>query len=271
MATIVLSITLCALIMFVFARNAKPACNQSGQTLNSRFATTTNHQPNTLSVASFNIQTGKSLAGKRDITASARVLASNDLVGVQEVYASGWLNRLGVGQSQTACLAQHGSFAYLFCATRRRWFREHRGNALLSKLAVSDWKIQMLPDQSGKSYRNMTIAKVHWQGESFHLINTHLHTREGREVQLAVVLNEFAKYTRAILVGDFNSTASSPLLQQALCEAAISDAITLAGLDTSNCQRIDWILTKGFVVNHGIMMDKGISDHPYYQVNLSYL
>jgi len=261
-----------ALALFLIARKAKSASDQNGQYLDKRFVNENldNIQESSFNVASYNIQTGKSLDNKRNINASAVVLAQADLAGVQEVYATSWLNRLGFGQCQTHALAKRGSFGFLFCATRRRWFREHRGNALLSKMNVADWQIKMLPDQSGKSYRNMTIAKVTWQGESFHFINTHLHTRKGREEQLSVVLKEFAKYPRAILLGDFNSDAQTPLLKQALINPEISDAISIAGLDAANAQRIDWILTKGFNVNGGEMLEKGVSDHPYYQVNLSY-
>ena len=260
------------LVLFIIARRAKPAHNQRGTQLSSQYRNQIDSNAKAFSLATYNIQTGKSLNGVRNINASAAVLKDVDIAGVQEVYATGWLNRLGLGISQTQALAQIGGFAYLFCATRRRWLREHRGNALLSKLAVSDWRIHMLPDKSGKSYRNMTVASVHWQGEVFHLINTHLHTREGREQQLAVVLAEFAKYPRAILMGDFNTTADDGLLASALADKTVEmvDAIRVAGLDLHNPERIDWILTKGFRVQAGRMLDKGVSDHPYYQVTLAY-
>jgi len=250
------------------ARKSTPAESKSGSSLLSLPEPVQEH--GVLKVASYNIQTGKSLDGKRNLLASAKVIASADLVGVQEVYGPGFDGILGFGSGQTERLAEYGKFGYLFSATRRRWFREHRGNAILSKLSVRDWRIEMLPDQSGKSFRNMTIAEVYWQGHSFHFINTHLHTRGGREQQLELVLQEFAKHPRAILVGDFNSRASATALAQALKDIEITDAISQAGLDLQNQNRIDWILTKGFKVETGEMLEKGISDHPYYQVSLSY-
>jgi endonuclease/exonuclease/phosphatase family metal-dependent hydrolase len=84
------------------------------------------------------------------------------------------------------------------------------------------------------------------------------------------VLQEFAKYPRAILLGDFNSRANMPSLANALKDIEITDAISSAGLDLENADRIDWILTKGFNVETGEMLEKGVSDHPYYQVSLSY-
>ena len=116
----------------------------------------------------------------------------------------------------------------------------------------------------------MTVAEVAWQGQHFHFINTHLHTRGGRETQLEIVLQEFAKYPRAILVGDFNSRAETTALANALKDIDVVDAVAVAGLDLDNRNRIDWILTRGFKVLNGHMAEIGISDHPYYAVTLEY-
>lgn len=254
--------------LYLIARKAKPAENQSGG--ESDLPATVDKEPAAINVATFNIQTGKSLNGKRDINRAAAVLAQADLAGIQEVYAATWLNRLGVGSSQAVSLAAGSGAPVLFCATRRRWFREHRGNALLSKLAVKAWRTEMLPDKSGKSYRNMAIAKIRWQAQEFIFINTHLHTRKGREQQLSAVLAEFNKHPRAILVGDFNCTAADPMLTLALSGTANGNPIGELELDSDEEHRIDWILTRGFEAVDGQMLPKGISDHPYYQVTLKY-
>lgn len=254
--------------LLALARKSKPAGNKLGHEIIG--LPKLDSEPAQLKVATYNIQTGKNLAGRRNLLASAKVIRAADLVGIQEVYAPTLANVLGVGLSQTEKLAKFGNFGWLFCATRRRWLKEHRGNAVLSRVPVNKWRVEMLPDQSNKSFRNMTVAKVSWQGRTFHMINTHLHTRNGREEQLDVVLQEFGKYERAILLGDFNSRASSDSLANALKNIDITDAIATAGLDLDNPERIDWILTKGFNVEHGEMLEKGVSDHPYYQVALSY-
>jgi endonuclease/exonuclease/phosphatase family metal-dependent hydrolase len=270
MIRIIVVIIVIALILL--ARKSTTATGKSGVGLITHKASVSKEstQSDVLKVATYNIQTGKNLNGKRDLIASAKVIADADLVGVQEVYATGFDGVMSLVSGQAERLAKIGKFDWLFSATGRRWFREHRGNAILSKVTVSDWRVEMLPDQSGKSFRNMTIAQVYWQGSSFHFINTHLHTRGGREDQLKVVLQEFAKYPRAILLGDFNSRASSDGLANALKDIEIVDAVSAAGLDLDNHDRIDWILTKGFKVVDGKMQEKGVSDHPYYQVSLSY-
>ncbi len=259
------------LAALLFARKARPASERNGvglNTINERVDNPESHNKSEiLKVATYNIQTGKSDDGHRDITASAQVLAGADIVGVQEVYAPSLLNNVGVGLSQTEQLANIGGFGWLFCATRRRYFKDHRGNALLSKLPVTNWQIKMLPDRSGKSYRNLTIAEVEWQHQRFYFLNTHLHTKTGRSEQIEVVLREFSKYSPAILVGDFNCTAAE--LNNALSDIDISDAIDIANIE-SDPQRIDWILSKGFKVVGGEFFPKGVSDHPYYQTNLQF-
>ncbi len=253
---------------FAWARKATPASEKTGRLLED--ADNLSIDKDIIKVATFNIQTGKSNEGKRDISASADVLRHVDIAGVQEVYAPTLLNNLGVGMAQTQHLANRGQFAWLFSATRRRWFREHRGNSILSKLPTSNWQVHMLPDQSGKSFRNMTVLEIEWLGKKFHFINTHLHTKKGRREQLQVVLNEFDKYERVILLGDFNTTIADDILQSKLKDVDVTDAIKVANLDLHNRQRIDWILTKGFSVVDGTMLEKGVSDHPYYEVTLRY-
>ena len=265
MGNLILVVVVVAVLALI--RKSRPADNKKGISLSSQQRL--EHEPGRINVATYNIQTGKSLAGKRNLLASAQVISNAHLVGIQEVYAPGFDGLFSPGQTER--LAQNGKFGWLFCATRRRWLREHRGNAILSKLRCSEWRIEMLPDTSGKSFRNMTIAKIHWKDEYFYFINTHLHTRDGREEQLAIVLQEFAKYPRAILLGDFNSRLSTEALANALKNIEITDAVSEAGLDLNNPERIDWILTKGFKVEAGEMQEKGVSDHPYYQVSLSYL
>ena len=265
---ILLLCVLLAIVALAVARKVKPAVDQLGTRITAPASWPT--EPAQLTIATFNVQTGKDNHGKRDISRAAEVIKSADIVGIQEVYATGWLNRLGLGTPQTEALAQIGDFGYLFAATRFRWFRENRGNALLSKIPIKQWRVAMLPDQSGHSFRNMVIAKFFWQETEITLINTHLHTTRGREQQLATVLQEFAKHPRAILLGDFNSPRDTPLLTEFLQqnEASVVDAVGRAGIDSNDPKRIDWIFTKGFEISDGRSVEKGVSDHPYYEVVL---
>lgn len=252
--------------LFLIARYARPACDQQGDHFIKGQQTANNSEKNHLTVSTYNIQTGKSLTGKRDITKSAAVITNADIVGIQEVYASSWLNKFGIGKSQSLHLAEHSGFDWLFGATRRRWFREHRGNAVLSRLPITKWQISMLPDYTNKSYRNMMTIHFSFAGQPCVFINTHLHTRKGRDEQLAIVLDAFKQYQRVILVGDFNTQKDDTGLAEFLNDADVVDAIKVA--NTCLGERIDWILVKGFNVVDGSCLPKGISDHPYYQVSL---
>ena len=219
----------------------------------------------TLTIGTYNIQTGKSNNGKRDISKSADIIKNTDIVGLQELYAASWLGQKAQAQS----IAEYGKFGWLFAATRRRWFREHRGNALVSKFEVVEWYIEPLADFSGKSFRNLITAKVIINKQPVWVLNTHLHTKRGRSVQLKTVLERFAQYPRAILLGDFNTDPADEQLITLLKDKNIKDAITLALPNIDHHQRIDWILTKGFDVKQGQFEEKGVSDHPYYAVELS--
>ena len=130
----------------------------------------------------------------------------------------------------------------------------------------------MLHDSSGKSFRNLTVAQIKWGGQNIAFINTHLHTGSGRVRQLEEVLQEFSIHERAILVGDFNSKPDTQeiinVLNSKTSRFTVVDAIASAGLALDDENRIDWILTKGFKVTGGETQSKGISDHPYYQVEL---
>ncbi len=259
-------LAIAVVVLILFARGVQPGKNQKGEQFNNQADRAKN--AHSFKVATFNVQTGKNLQGDRDINRAAMTLKDVDLAGVQEVYAAGWLNKLGFGMPQTQALAASANFAHLFAATRFRWFREQRGNAALSQLPIRGWEVRMLPDKSRKSPRNMTIAQFEWQGEIAVFINTHLHTGRGRTEQLDAVLDEFLRHDKAILVGDFNSTLSEPALRAAIEDPSVTDAIKQAGLREEGDQRIDWILTRGFVVASGRELAKGVSDHPYYEVEL---
>jgi endonuclease/exonuclease/phosphatase family metal-dependent hydrolase len=263
-----------ALGLFLWARKASSASNQQSSLLHfaDPKANTGNEQMGrTLKVATFNVQTGKSLQGKRDIYRSAELVRNADIVAIQEVYAPTWLNVFGLGVSQTQALANHGGFNWLFCATRRRWFREHRGNALLSRYQTKNWQIVMLPDWSGKSYRNYTVAKFDLPEKAVStelvVINTHLHTKQGRLEQLKIVLEEFEKHPCALLMGDFNTRIDEPVLQEFLEQAKGIDLIQQAGINHDD--RIDWIIGKGLGAHSGRRVEKGVSDHPYYEIEIA--
>jgi len=217
------------LAFYAWARKARAAKDQKGNSLNGSEQQRAIEQ--TIKIATYNVQTGKSLQGKRDISKSAAVIENADIVGIQEVYAPTWLNKFGIGVPQTQSLA-------------------------------------MLPDWSGKSYRNYTVAKFALGDANTELVvlNTHLHTKQGRLEQLEIVLKEFQSYPCSLLMGDFNTKADEPVLREFIAQGKGSDLIAQARLDHPG--RIDWILGRGLAAVDGVFVDKGVSDHPFYQVEV---
>ena len=129
----------------------------------------------------------------------------------------------------------------------------------------------MLPDDTGKQFRNLTTAIIDFNGVEVAIMVTHLHTKKGKEKQLATVLEKSKQFETAILMGDFNTPVSNPLIKTFLNETDFIDATALIETPSvfDKSSRIDWILSKGFIVEEGLFEPIGVSDHPYYQVTLS--
>lgn len=255
-----------ALLAIYFARKPKPVEDRQGSQFN-QAERQDNLDRLKLVVATYNVQTGKNFKGQRDINRAAAVVNGVDIVGIQEVYAAGWLNRLGLGESQTQALAKLGEYSWLFSPTRYRWFRENRGNAILSKLTVKNWITRNLPNESGISFRNMTTINFDFGGKNCHFINAHLHTGKGKAAQLEALLTEFDKFEYAVLVGDFNLSFDSPELKRYLEKSDAVDAISISQV-CEDTKRIDWILSRGWKIIGAQKLEKGVSDHPFYKVTL---
>ena len=255
------------IIFLVIARKPRPVADRNGNSFNNSSILTKETDKQQLIVATYNVQTGKNLQGQRNIHRAAEVVKEVDIVGIQEVYAKSWMNRFGLGICQTQALSVPGVFTWLFSPTRLRWFRENRGNAILSKLPVKSWQTIALPDQTGIRFRNLTTINFEFNKCDCYFINTHLHTRQGKTEQLKVALREFDNYQTAILVGDFNLSLEHPELQKYLAKSDAVDVISTSKT-ISNEERIDWIITPGWKVINVTQVDKGISDHPYYQATL---
>lgn len=253
------------LTFYFMAYKAKPAKDKNGHSITPPKRGFKTQKTDRLIIGTYNVQSGKDVDGKRDILRSAEIVKNADIVGIQEVYAKTWWG----SKNQTQCLAEHSDFGWLFAATRRRWFREHRGNGLLSRLPVKKWTIEMLPDATGKQYRNLITAFIHFNNIDVAVLITHLHTKKGREQQLTFVLEKFKQYEHAILMGDMNTVINHPAVQDLLNSDEFIDSIQTTLPDNDTDKRIDWILTRGFEAHEGKSEPIGISDHPYYQVELS--
>ncbi|MDH3639217.1 MAG: endonuclease/exonuclease/phosphatase family protein [Gammaproteobacteria bacterium] len=214
----------------------------------------------------YNVHSGKGTDGVRDIRRAAEVVRGVDVLALQELQAATHFRT----RAQIEQLARILDLGWLFAPTRTRWFRDYRGNGLLSRFPATHWYREPLVDTSGHSFRVLTTVTVDFYGRTLWLLFTHLHPRLAREQQLATVLQRFSQYSPAILMGDLNTARDDPTLARALAQPDIVDAIRSALGDRDPLGRIDWILTKGLTVVSGGLTEVGISDHPYYWVDIEH-
>lgn len=254
------------LLLFYCAYKAKPATNQHGKQITP--PEQWQQAGSTFTIGTYNVQSGKDINGNRDIRRATKIIQTCDMVGIQEVHAATWLGQ--ASQAQQLATGEGNSFGWLFAATRRRWFREHRGNAFLSSFPVKRWETRMLPDYSGKSFRNLVTLLLDINGTELAVLVTHLHTRQGREEQLKIVLEELQGYPHAVLLGDFNTRSDDPQLTALFEQTKCLDAISLTLPDYPHHDRIDWIICKGLKVENGIFEPAGVSDHPFFQITASF-
>lgn len=213
----------------------------------------------------YNVHGGKGAEGVRDIRRAAEVVRGVDVLALQELRAATRLRT----PAQIEQLAGILDLGWLFAPTRTRWFREYRGTGLLSRFPVTHWYREPLVDLSGHSFRVLTTVAVDFYGHTLWVLCTHLHPRLAREQQLATVLQRFTHYSPAILMGDLNTTREDPALAALIQEPEVVDAIREALGERDAADRIDWILVKGLRVVRGGVAEVGVSDHPYYWVDIA--
>lgn len=212
----------------------------------------------TVRVATFNIHGGRGRDGRCDVSRAASDLQYVDIAALQEVHDSWRAPR------QLERLAARLNRVALAAPTRRRWFRQHRCNSLLSTHPVGRWSRIPLPGHPHQRfhYRNLTVAQLELP-KPLWVLFTHLNREDGRDEQLEQVMREFSKYSPAVLLGDLNMSRNEPALLEYLARDDITDALGET-LDDDDPARIDWILCRGVKPVRGGVIDSGASDHPLY-------
>jgi endonuclease/exonuclease/phosphatase family metal-dependent hydrolase len=217
-------------------------------------------------VATYNIHRAKGMDGVRDLGRIARVLRDADLVGLNEVAGPALWGRA----DQVEQLGQALQSGWQFAPNQYRWFRYHFGNGLLSRLEVGPWTSTPLVYHRAESnsHRSLLVAEIVTNGPPITFMVTHLDRGRIRPVQLKYVLDEFAQHSPAVLVGDFNTNATDPLLVAFFADSNNVDAIAQALGSSDNKGRIDWIITRGLKILSGGLEPPGASDHPCYWVDV---
>lgn len=244
--------------LFLWGMYPRPVKEEDGRGADESNLTDPVRSASTARVGTFNIHGGKGRDGRRDLRRTARDLEAVDIAALQEVHDS-WR-----APWQLARLAARLRRVALNAPTRRRWFRPHRSNALLTRHPVGRWTRMRLKTHRRQRfhYRNLTVAQVALS-KPLWVLFTHLNKEDGREAQLEQVMREFLKYSPAVLMGDFNMNRDDPPLREYLAREDVIDALgkTLADDDAG---RIDWILGRGVKVVDGGVIDTDASDHPLY-------
>lgn len=219
----------------------------------------------TLRVATFNIHGGRGTDGLRDLDRIASLLQDFDLVGLNEVHGA----RLGLATNQAAGLGKSLDRPWLFAPTERRWWRDDFGNGVLSTLPVNHWSRIPLTCSQGAGYRNAVRLAIPWQGRTVNVLLTHIDRQQDRELQLRTVFALFQSLNPpALLLGDFNTPATDPLLVELRAQSDARDATESSECGVASRGRIDWILTRGLTVVDSGCVSTTASDHPLFWTEL---
>ena len=216
-----------------------------------------------LRVGTYNVHGGVGQDGIKDIRRAAEHLHGCDVIGLNEVCGASPFNSRG----QTETIAANIGLPFLFAPTERRWWRDAFGNAVLTSLPVTHWQRVPISGPAAHSNRNMVILRTTWQQSTLSVLVTHLE-REDRASQLRTVIRKFLSLPEpCILMGDLNSPGDDPQIRELRSIPSVVDAIHSA-LGKDDPERIDWIFARGMKAITGGMHPKGVSDHPFFWVDL---
>lgn len=221
--------------------------------------------PETLRVVSFNIHGGKGLDGRIDLERIATLIAPCDLAGLYEVRNPHYFDHA----DHAANLAKYTQMIAHFAATERHWWREHFGNALLTKVPVNAAQRLPLPGTRGKAFRNAILAHLPWQGDTLHVVAVHIDREQDRQPQLTQVAALFRSLSApALLMGDLNSDVRDPVIAALIDDPNIGSPLHDIYGDTLPPKNIDWVFTKGITTVSAELVENDASDHPLVRVVL---
>ncbi|MFQ5731158.1 MAG: endonuclease/exonuclease/phosphatase family protein [Planctomycetaceae bacterium] len=215
-------------------------------------------------IGSFNIHGGKNASGNYDLGRTAECLrrANLDVVGLYEVHGRFW------GPDQAAELGAELGVASIFAATERRFWHDHFGNALLTRVALQQVHRIPLPCTQGRKYRNMLLTQFRVGDRTVHLLAAHVDRVKDRDVQLRQIFALFHALEKpAVLIGDLNSLDGDSLIAELAAQGDSRHALRSCRKDWPKL-RVDWIFTRGLKTVGSACVDDGSSDHPLMWVEL---
>ena len=216
-----------------------------------------------LRLATFNIHGGRGRQASVDLDRTAACLRDLDFIGLYEVHG-------GIRGNQVEQLGTRLGMGICFVPTERRWWHDHFGNGILSRVHLSGLYRLPLECTQGKKYRNAVLSVVELRSGSVRILSVHLDRLRDRARQLASVTQLFLSLeSPAVLMGDLNTTRSDPQLRQVLKQADVIDVLA----DTKHAhtpRRIDWMLIRGLHCRQADLVDNHSSDHPVIRAVLEW-
>lgn len=170
-----------------------------------------------LRVMTYNIQHGQGVDGKVSLEESMAVIRAVDpdilLVNEVDVY---WPRSGNV--DQVSLLAKDLDYPYVYFAPTlpgafwQRFTPRRYGNVLLSRLPLENPRSFLLP--SLEEPRSLLVAEVTVDGETWHILGTHLGLSTRDRENQAAFIQQVAKDLSGpmVLLGDFNTHPDAPEL-----------------------------------------------------------
>lgn len=213
----------------------------------------------------YNIHSGKNLAGERSIDDIVRLLAKEapDFIALQEVDR----RKLATGmEDQISTLANQLGMEYVFTPALRNGFSQY-GNGILSRYPIlAQGKLDLI---GGKEARVLLWAKVYTEQGSLYLTSVHLDTERASRSAHFTKIREFidSKLSDApvLLMGDLNTLYDHPDLMA--LEYSITGKYQDYEIPTFYHQKagrsiqIDYIMGRGIIEDRTYTLTTDASDH----------
>jgi endonuclease/exonuclease/phosphatase family metal-dependent hydrolase len=221
-----------------------------------------------LRIATFNTHAGVGRDGIRDLGRTAEALKDLDVAALQEVRNP----IFEMAGPQAADVAERLKMGWMFVPAERRWWHNHYGNALLTRLPLNDCFRIPLPTPSRQRFRAALLTNfTHW-GRTVHLLAVHIDKdteQDTHDLQLKASFDLFLSLSEpAILLGDLNEFSTHPELVRLMQTPGVHNALANIPGPTVKKNPIDWIFTRGLRTVRAEWITNPASDHPVARADL---
>ena len=225
-------------------------------------------------VMTYNVQSGKDLAGDRDIQHAIRTIRQEnpDILGLNEVQHRTRLCPDGCCQAEA--IAEALGYPFFYFGRSIDFLDGQYGNALLSRFPIRTAEVLAIPDIPQEERDGWFEPRTHLcctldlgGGQLIRSLNTHYGLSDG-EIRSAVqkTVELTGQETLPLLfMGDLNAEPDSPLLQPLFSlmtdTAAKAEGGVLTWPSNQPVKKIDYLFQRGFKTLRAWVPDSQDSDH----------